>query len=65
VLILDRRLKDIDELNEEKKNLSDQLQSTTGAKIEALFKVDEFTSKKIDLDYRYVLVNINIEIIIS
>jgi len=53
VEILDKRNKEIQKLNSDVSNYSEQLQSATSAKIEALVKVDELTSKEMELDYKY------------
>lgn len=52
LVTLNKRNKEIEDLTQHKNELSEQLHSATAAKIEAMFKVDEFTSKKLDLDYR-------------
>ncbi len=50
--IVYKRNSEIEKLSQDVKNLSDQLQSATMAKIEALVKVDELTSKEMELDYK-------------
>ena len=55
ISIIDKRNNEIEKLTQDVKNLSEQLQSATMAKIEALVKVDELTSKEMELDYKYVI----------
>lgn len=52
VIVVNKRNEEIDRLTNTIKDLSQQLQSSTVAKIEALVKVDELTGKEMELEYK-------------